>query len=251
VTLDFLKNQPSEEAIPPKAVRKKRTKPAVLSLEQRVELQYWLYATLPETLGDRFFLVQADVVNEGGRWFIRLYLERADHREPEENLLPRGVSPRILIDECAALSHAVAELLDANPLLEELPYHLEISSPGLFRELLTEREFTFYKGKRVRLEWKLKKPKKATAEVPSLVALHLKEGVLRGYDSLQEAILVEASSTGKNTSVKAEMHTIPLKPGSELSYSAVKIFLNPKVDFCEDVSLPEKPELLEGAKDSL
>ena len=58
---------------------------------------------------------------------------------------PGGVG----IDDCQRLSREVGDVLDASALIEEA-YDLEVSSPGLDRQLRREREFRWAVGKRVR-----------------------------------------------------------------------------------------------------
>lgn len=58
---------------------------------------------------------------------------------------PGGVG----IDDCQRLSREVGDVLDASALIEEA-YDLEVSSPGLDRQLRTDREFRWAGGKRVR-----------------------------------------------------------------------------------------------------
>jgi ribosome maturation factor RimP len=57
---------------------------------------------------------------------------------------PGGVG----IDDCQRLSREVGDVLDASALIEEA-YDLEVSSPGLDRQLRTDREFRWATGKRV------------------------------------------------------------------------------------------------------
>ena len=58
---------------------------------------------------------------------------------------PGGVG----IDDCQRLSREVGDVLDASALIEEA-YDLEVSSPGLDRQLRTDRELRWASGKRVR-----------------------------------------------------------------------------------------------------
>jgi len=58
---------------------------------------------------------------------------------------PGGVG----IDDCQRVSREVGDVLDASALIEE-GYDLEVSSPGLDRQLRTDREFRWAAGKRVR-----------------------------------------------------------------------------------------------------
>ena len=57
---------------------------------------------------------------------------------------PGGVG----IEDCRRLSREVGDVLDASDLIEEA-YDLEVSSPGLDRQLRKEREFRWALGKRV------------------------------------------------------------------------------------------------------
>ena len=49
------------------------------------------------------------------------------------------------LDDCERMSRALEEMLDATDLIPDA-YVLEISSPGISRELTTDREFTAFKG---------------------------------------------------------------------------------------------------------
>src|SRR6267378_960822 len=68
------------------------------------------------------------------RGVLRLYVDK-----------PGGVG----IDDCQRVSREVGDVLDASALIEEA-YDLEVSSPGLDRQLRTDREFRWAAGKRVR-----------------------------------------------------------------------------------------------------
>src|SRR5881227_774135 len=68
------------------------------------------------------------------RGVLRLYVDK-----------PGGVG----IDDCQRVSREVGDVLDASALIEEA-YDLEVSSPGLDRQLRTDREFRWATGKRMR-----------------------------------------------------------------------------------------------------
>jgi len=79
------------------------------------------------------FLVDAKFQKEGGKQFLRIYIDKDG-----------GVG----IDECEKFSRAFEQEFDAvDPINTE--YTLEISSPGLDRKLKTEREFTHFMGRDV------------------------------------------------------------------------------------------------------
>lgn len=67
---------------------------------------------------------------EGANWYLRIFIDKDG-----------GVS----IDDCVALTRAVTKPLDeADPISQS--YTLEVSSPGIERELVTDRHFEKYIG---------------------------------------------------------------------------------------------------------
>ena len=52
------------------------------------------------------------------------------------------------IDECEAFSRAIEIVLDKEDIIDS-EYSLEVSSPGVDRQLKKEREFLYYKGREV------------------------------------------------------------------------------------------------------
>ena len=79
-------------------------------------------------------LVDLDLRRGGRRSVLRLFVDKSD-----------GVT----IEDCRRLSEEVGDLLDVSSLLPE-NYDLEVSSPGLDRELRKDRELRWAVGKRVR-----------------------------------------------------------------------------------------------------
>jgi ribosome maturation factor RimP len=79
-------------------------------------------------------LVDLQWRREGRRWVLRFYVDKAG-----------GVT----IDDCQRFSHEAGDLLDASSLVPE-SYDLEVSSPGLTRELRSDREWCWAQGRRVR-----------------------------------------------------------------------------------------------------
>ena len=100
-------------------------------------------------------LVDAEYKKEGKDWYLRLYIDKAG-----------GVG----IDDCEVFSRAFGEEMDRiDPI--EAAYCLEVSSPGVERQLKTEREFCYYNGRRVAV--KLYKALDGEKEF---------DGILQGYD---------------------------------------------------------------------
>lgn len=69
-------------------------------------------------------------LKEGAQWYLRIFIDKED-----------GVS----VDDCEAVSRAIDEPLDKlDPIKES--YILEVSSPGLERELVRDEHFERYIG---------------------------------------------------------------------------------------------------------
>jgi ribosome maturation factor RimP len=79
-------------------------------------------------------LVDAEWRREGRRWVLRFFVDR-----------PGGVS----IGDCQAVSREAGDVLDVSGLIEPA-YDLEVSSPGVDRELRKEREYAWAVGKEMR-----------------------------------------------------------------------------------------------------
>jgi ribosome maturation factor RimP len=79
-------------------------------------------------------LVDAQWRREGRRWALRFFVDK-----------PGGAG----IADCQRFSHEAGDVLDVSGLLTE-SYDLEVSSPGLDRELRKDREFVWAVGKDVR-----------------------------------------------------------------------------------------------------
>jgi Uncharacterized protein conserved in bacteria len=78
-------------------------------------------------------LVDAEWRREGRRWVLRFYVDK-----------PGGVG----IADCQRFSREMGDVLDVSGLIPE-PYDLEVSSPGLDRELKKDREFAWAVGREV------------------------------------------------------------------------------------------------------
>ena len=74
-------------------------------------------------------------VKEGADWFLRIFIDK-----------PEGIS----IDDCEAMSRAIDQPLDERDPIEQ-SYCLEVSSPGLERELTREAHFQKYRGEKIKV----------------------------------------------------------------------------------------------------
>lgn len=80
-------------------------------------------------------LVDLQYGREGGRYILRLFIDR-----------PEGIG----LDDCERVSRVVSALLDEE---DPIPhsYYLEVSSPGLERPLKKESDFNRFAGRKVKL----------------------------------------------------------------------------------------------------
>lgn len=74
-------------------------------------------------------------VKEGASWYLRVFVDKEG-----------GVS----VDDCVAMSHALDGPLDETDPIEQ-NYYLEVSSPGLERELTREQHFQALLGARIKV----------------------------------------------------------------------------------------------------
>ncbi len=110
-------------------------------------------------------LARCEFVKEGGAWYLRVYVDR----------LENGGYGVMSTDDCETVSRYLSDRLDeADPI--EQNYMLEVSSPGLDRPLISEKDFERFRGSLVdvRLYEALDGSKDLTGEL-----LGLENGVLK------------------------------------------------------------------------
>lgn len=80
-------------------------------------------------------LVEVEFVRSRGGRILRIFIDK-----------PGGVT----IEDCAQVSHRVGDVLDMeDPIAES--YTLEVSSPGLDRQLKSEADYRRYSGRKIRV----------------------------------------------------------------------------------------------------
>jgi ribosome maturation factor RimP len=79
----------------------------------------------PLMMENNFELVDVEYVKEGGNWYLRAYIDKEGG---------------ITVDDCELVSRALSDLLDANDFIDDA-YILEVSSPGLGRQLKKDKDF--------------------------------------------------------------------------------------------------------------
>lgn len=75
-------------------------------------------------------LVDVEFVKEGGRWYLRIFIDK-----------PGGIG----IEDCGHISQKVDSLLDEKDPIPQA-YHLEVSSPGIERPLKKLPDFSRFAG---------------------------------------------------------------------------------------------------------
>lgn len=163
-------------------------------------LRETLLTLLDTLLPAPYYLLDCQAQTRRQHLQLTLFLERTDGQ-------------RITLDECALVHHAVAAWLEegATSWLPVDEFGLEVSSPGLFRELKTDRELAFYQGSPV-----LVIQKRTPPGAPRL--------------TFTEATLV-AYTPDPRTWAFLPAGAIDPVTVSESVYGPLKITLNPPVDF--------------------
>ena len=105
-----------------------------------------------KTAEDRALLELIDPVAESlGLDIVRVRLMGGTLRRRLQIMAERPADNDIAVEECARLSRAVSEVLDAaDPIAGE--YLLEVSSPGIDRPLTRMKDFDLFEGFEARLE---------------------------------------------------------------------------------------------------
>lgn len=84
-------------------------------------------------------LVEVEYLQDGGYWYVRIFVERIDGE--------------ITLEECAKISGEVDEEIDK---LIEQKFFLEVSSPGIERPLKKIEDFIRFSGEKVKVNLKHK-----------------------------------------------------------------------------------------------
>lgn len=87
-------------------------------------------------------LWNVEFVKEARDWFLRVYVDKKPGPEQEY----------VSIEECENVSRFLSEALDKEDPIEQ-NYYLEVSSPGLDRELITEEHYRRYLGSAVDMKF--------------------------------------------------------------------------------------------------
>lgn len=115
-----------------------------------------------------FELVDVEYVKEGSNYYLRAYIDKEGG---------------ITIDDCEVVSRELSDLLDVEDFIPEA-YFLEVSSPGLGRQLKKDKDFVRSIGKEV--EVKLYKPMEKKKELA---------GILESFDEKNIVLWISDKET--------------------------------------------------------
>ena len=121
-------------------------------------------------------LGDVEYVREGSNWFLRAFIDK-----------PGGIT----VDDCELVSREFSDLLDKEDFIED-SYIMEVSSPGLGRQLKKDKDFKRSIGEEV--EIKLYKGIKQMRRNKEVSVKEL-SGFLVGYDENTITIELEDEST--------------------------------------------------------
>ncbi|MDF2943761.1 MAG: rimP [Herbinix sp.] len=111
----------------------------------------------PILAANHFELYDVEYVKEGGNWYLRAYIDKENG---------------FTVDDCVLVSRALSDLLDKHDFITD-SYVLEVSSPGLGRQLKRDKHFEKSIGEEVEIKL-FKAVNKQKEFVGVLVAFDLK-----------------------------------------------------------------------------
>lgn len=93
---------------------------------------------IAKPIADELGLILWDVrfQKEGATWYLRIFIDKEG-----------GID----IEDCVNMSHAIEEPLDSADPIEQ-SYNLQVSSPGIERDLVRDEHFTSYIGAKIMLK---------------------------------------------------------------------------------------------------
>ena len=86
-------------------------------------------------------LSRTEFVKEGQTWFLRVYVDR----------LVDGVYDYMSSDDCEKISRYLSAKLDEEEPISQ-NYYLEVSSPGMDRPLISDKDYERFKGQAVEIK---------------------------------------------------------------------------------------------------
>ncbi|GHU49260.1 ribosome maturation factor RimP [Clostridia bacterium] len=134
-----------------------------------------------------YALYNTEFVKEGKEWYLRVFVDRigGDGDTVEASF--------ISTDDCEKISRYLSKELDRLDPIEQ-NYYLEVSSPGLDRELIRDKDFIRFSGKAVKL--KLYQPYDGSKTMEG-VLLGLEGDGIKIKDSKGDTVILPRSQVAK------------------------------------------------------
>ena len=138
-----------------------------------------------------FELVDVEYVKEGGSWYLRAYVDKEGG---------------ITLDDCEFINRTWSDMMDEEDFIEEA-YILEVSSPGLGRQLKKEKDFKRSIGEKVDVKFYggRKLPLGKHGKETSVKEI---TGVLKGFS--KEVITLETEFSPEYDIPRSEISTVKL-----------------------------------------
>jgi ribosome maturation factor RimP len=130
---------------------------------------------------NNFDLYDVEYVKEGSNWYLRAYIDKEG-----------GIN----VNDCELVSRQLSDLLDKEDFIPE-PYILEVSSPGLGRQLKKDKHFDKSIGQEV--EVKLYKPINKQKEWV---------GILKGYSA--DALIIQIDEQNQMEILRKDIAMVKL-----------------------------------------
>lgn len=139
---------------------------------------------IAEPLAESLGLILWDVrfQKEGAEWYLRIFIDKED--EP------------VSIDDCVNMSHAIDGPLDIEDPIQQ-SYSLQVSSPGVERELIRDFHFERFIGEKIMIKF-----------IRAVDGKREYSGILKDYD--RGEVTVEFSDGGGLTFNKKEASWVKL-----------------------------------------
>ena len=138
---------------------------------KRTEIVERVEELVPPIIDENDFeLVDVEYVKEGANWSLRVYADK---------------DGGITIDDCVLISRALEQKLDEEDFIQDA-YILEVSSPGLGRQLKKDKDFKRSLGEKV--ECKLFKAINKQKEFEGILKDFTEETITLGIDEAEQII---------------------------------------------------------------
>lgn len=135
---------------------------------------------------NKFELVDVEYVKEAGSWYLRIYIDKIGG---------------ITLNDCELINRAFGDIMDEEDFIED-SYILEVSSPGLGRQLKKEKDFRRSIGQDVDVKFY------RAREVPSGNQVKELTGVLKSFTDTDITIVTDFSDNYEIP--RAEISTVRL-----------------------------------------